>query len=57
MTDFYDRSLIIHERLHGKVGTIAKVALETKDDLAIVYTPGVARPCEAIASDPSRVRD
>ena len=57
MTDFYERSLIIHEQLRGKLAIQTKVPLETRDDLATVYTPGVARPCEVIASDPSRARD
>ena len=57
MTDFYERSLIIHEQLHGKLAIQIKVPLETRDDLATVYTPGVARPCEVIASDSSRARD
>ena len=57
MSDFFERSLIIHEQLRGKMGIQSKLPILTRDDLAIAYTPGVARPCEAIAADPSRTRD
>ena len=42
MTDFCKRSLIIHEQLRGKIAIQSKVSLETRDDLATVYTPGLA---------------
>ena len=54
--DFGERSLIIHEQLRGKVGVFNKMAIQTRDDLSIAYTPGVARPCEVIAQDPSAAR-
>jgi malate dehydrogenase (oxaloacetate-decarboxylating) len=57
MTDFYERSLLLHEHLRGKLSVVGKVTVETRDDLATVYTPGVARPCEAIAANPARARD
>ncbi len=57
MTDFFERSLIIHEQLRGKLGIVSRVPIHTRDDLAIAYTPGVARPCEVIAADPRRARD
>ncbi|MFT7622815.1 MAG: malate dehydrogenase (oxaloacetate-decarboxylating) [Myxococcota bacterium] len=57
MVDFYERSLIVHEQLRGKLGVVSKVPIQTSDDLSIAYTPGVARPCEVIANDPSRARD
>ena len=57
MTDFFERSLIVHEQLRGKIGLHSKVSVTTRDDLSLAYTPGVARPCEVIAADPSRVRD
>ncbi len=57
MTDFFDRSLIVHEQLRGKIAIHSKVPVASRDDLSLAYTPGVARPCEVIASDPSRVRD
>lgn len=57
MADFFQRSLIIHEQLRGKLGIQSRVPILTRDDLSIAYTPGVARPCEAIAADPGRARD
>jgi malate dehydrogenase (oxaloacetate-decarboxylating) len=54
--DFFERSLIIHEQLRGKIGIHSKLPLENSDDLSLAYTPGVARPCEVIAQDPSKAR-
>lgn len=54
--DYGERSLIVHEQLRGKISIGAKLRVETTDDLSLVYTPGVARPCEEIAKDPSRAR-
>ena len=56
MTDFYERSAIIHEQLRGKIGVVSKMPIRSLDDLSIAYTPGVARPCELIAADPARAR-
>jgi malate dehydrogenase (oxaloacetate-decarboxylating) len=39
----------------GKIEVVSKIKVESKSDLAVVYTPGVARVCEAIAADPERV--
>lgn len=57
MTDYFERSLIVHEQLHGKMGIVSRVPIHSREDLAIAYTPGVARPCEVIAADPRRARD
>jgi malate dehydrogenase (oxaloacetate-decarboxylating) len=57
MSDYFERSLIIHEQLHGKLGIQSRMPILSRDDLSIAYTPGVARPCEVIAQDPSRTRD
>ncbi len=57
MTDPFERSLIVHEQLRGKIGIHSKVPVVTRDDLSVAYTPGVARPCEVIAKDPQRARD
>ncbi len=56
MTDFYERSAIIHEQLHGKIAVVSKIPIGSLDDLSIAYTPGVARPCELIAADPAKAR-
>ncbi|MFA5786514.1 MAG: NAD-dependent malic enzyme [Actinomycetota bacterium] len=47
-----DRTFQAH--LGGKIATLNRVPVKTRDDLSMVYTPGVARVCEAIAEDPSR---
>ena len=57
MADLFERSLIIHEQLRGKIGIYNKMPVTSRDDLSLAYTPGVARPCEVIAGDPSRARD
>jgi len=57
MTDFFERSLIVHEQLRGKIGIHSRVPVKNRDDLSIAYTPGVARPCEVIAQDRARTRD
>ena len=56
MADFFERSLIVHEQLRGKIGIHSRVPVVTSDDLSIAYTPGVARPCEIIAEDVSKSR-
>jgi malate dehydrogenase (oxaloacetate-decarboxylating) len=48
-----DRTFQLH--LAGKIEMNSKAAIETRDDLAMAYTPGVARVCEAIAQDPGEV--
>jgi malate dehydrogenase (oxaloacetate-decarboxylating) len=48
-----DRTFLLH--LGGKLGIAPKVPLKTRDDLSMVYTPGVARVCRAIADDPEKV--
>jgi len=50
-----DASLDLHEKMHGKLRIETTVPLETKDDLARAYTPGVAAPCRIIAADPEAV--
>jgi malate dehydrogenase (oxaloacetate-decarboxylating) len=50
--DFYAESLRMHERHQGKLTVEGKVPVETRDDLSIAYTPGVAEPCRKIHDDP-----
>lgn len=50
--DYYQASLDLHRKFKGKIGIHAKMPVKSKDDLATVYSPGVAAPCEAIAKDP-----
>ena len=47
-----DRTFLMH--LGGKVAIAGRVAVRNRDDLSLVYTPGVARVCRAIAADPER---
>jgi malate dehydrogenase (oxaloacetate-decarboxylating) len=47
-----DRTFLMH--LGGKVAITGRVAVRNRDDLSLVYTPGVARVCRAIAADPER---
>ncbi len=47
-----DRTFLMH--LGGKVAMTGRVQVRNRDDLSIVYTPGVARVCRAIAADPER---
>lgn len=53
--DYYKESLKLHEENKGKWAMISKVQLETKDDLSLAYTPGVAQPCLEIQRDPERI--
>ncbi len=47
-----DRTFLMH--LGGKIEVNSKMALRTRDDLSMAYTPGVARVCRAIHQDPER---
>jgi malate dehydrogenase (oxaloacetate-decarboxylating) len=49
-----DRTFLLH--LGGKLEVASKVPLRTRDDLSMVYTPGVARVCRAIAANPADAR-
>ena len=51
-TDMVKTSLDQHERWQGKVEVVSRASIETPEDLAVAYTPGVAEPCRAIAADP-----
>ena len=46
-----ENALKMHEEWHGKIETTAKSHVNTREDLAIAYTPGVAEPCKVIAED------
>ena len=57
MSDFYERSTIVHEHLRGKIGIVSKMRIESQDDLSIAYTPGVAGPCLKIAENGALARE
>ena len=47
-----EKALQMHEQWNGKLETTAKAHVNSREDLAITYTPGVAEPCKVIAKDP-----
>ena len=49
--DVYEKSLALHEELGGKIEISVRAPLETREDLSLAYTPGVARPCKEIQAD------
>lgn len=55
--DYKARAMTEHARHHGKLTTALKVELNGLDDLSTYYSPGVAEPCLAIATDPSQARE
>lgn len=46
-----EKALMLHEQWNGKITTEAKSKVNTREDLALAYTPGVAEPCKVIAED------
>ena len=46
-----EKALKLHEEWHGKLETVSKTPVKTRDDLSLAYTPGVAEPCKVIAQD------
>ena len=51
MDNLKERALELHEQLVGKISTELKTELNSKEDLSLVYSPGVAEPCKKIAED------
>ncbi len=49
--DYAKESLRLHGEWKGKIEVIATVPVESKEDLSLAYTPGVAEPCLAIQQD------
>ena len=50
-----EKALKLHEKWQGKIETTAKSSVNSREDLALAYTPGVAEPCKVIAQDPEAV--
>ena len=46
-----EKALLLHEEWNGKIETVAKAKVNSREDLALAYTPGVAEPCKVIAED------
>ena len=47
-----EEPLRLHRQWRGKLETVPKMRIATREDLVLAYTPGVAEPCRAIADDP-----
>ena len=54
MQDVYSKSVELHKKHNGKLEIQSKVPLETRDDLCLAYTPGVAEVCREIAADKAK---
>ncbi|WP_040227135.1 NAD(P)-dependent malic enzyme, partial [Bhargavaea cecembensis] len=55
--DVYREALELHKELEGKLSVTLKAPIETKRDLSLLYSPGVAAPCLEIEADPGHVYD
>ncbi|MBD7912808.1 NAD(P)-dependent malic enzyme [Clostridium cibarium] len=53
--NYFEESLKLHEENRGKISVTSKVKVETRDDLSLAYTPGVAEPCRKIHEDEENV--
>lgn len=51
----YEKSLELHEKNKGKIEVISKVAVTSKEELSLAYSPGVAEPCRRIAENKTDV--
>lgn len=52
-----EQSLKMHKEKKGKLEVISKIPVNTREDLSIAYTPGVAEPCIEISKDRDKVYD
>ena len=46
-----EKAMELHKQWQGKIETVAKSKVKSREDLALAYTPGVAEPCKAIAEN------
>ena len=46
-----EKALMLHEQWKGKLETVARMPVKSREDLSLAYTPGVAEPCKVIAQD------
>lgn len=53
MSDIYTESVEFHGKNKGKIGIESRVEVKDKNDLSLVYTPGVAQVCREIVRDPN----
>ncbi|MBQ7920373.1 MAG: NADP-dependent malic enzyme [Lachnospiraceae bacterium] len=47
-----EKALLLHEQWNGKLETVSKSPVKSREDLSLAYTPGVAEPCKVIAENP-----
>ena len=47
-----EKALQFHKEWNGKLETVSKTPVKSREDLSLAYTPGVAEPCKVIAKDP-----
>ena len=47
-----EKALQLHKEWNGKLETVSKTPVKSREDLSLAYTPGVAEPCKVIAKDP-----
>jgi len=55
--DYFKESVALHEKLKGKISISNKIEVTSKEDLSLVYSPGVAEPCMEIHRNPERAYD
>lgn len=46
-----EKALELHKQWNGKIETVSKSPVKSREDLSLAYTPGVAEPCRVIAKD------
>ena len=46
-----EKALALHKEWNGKLETVSKTPVKSREDLSLAYTPGVAEPCKVIAED------
>ncbi len=52
--NYAEESLRLHKEWKGKIEVVCRVPMETRDDLSLAYTPGVAQPCLVIKDNPDK---
>ncbi|NVJ47937.1 MAG: NADP-dependent malic enzyme [Cytophagia bacterium] len=57
MEEVYKKSVELHEQMQGKIEMVNKIAVDSKEMLSLVYSPGVAQPCLEIEKAPEKAYD
>ncbi|MCH5280774.1 MAG: NADP-dependent malic enzyme [Lachnospiraceae bacterium] len=52
MSTINEKALELHKEWNGKLETVSKTPVKSREDLSLAYTPGVAEPCKVIAENP-----